>query len=138
MTPLKDLSASQFPNGGGIEVLLRQLIPTINTIHDALRELESRIVEIEDGRVGCPCEEVEALHNEVEALHTKIARQATTVMPPRLEDSGLSDAVLRRLRDGGILTAAQVIATSNKNLLTIEGIGESRLDSIRDVYPRRD
>lgn len=132
MGPLTDLTAASIPSGSILEAVPRQLFPAINTIHAALRGLDRRIGRLEAAQSGpaapCECAEVESLREEIDALRAALraSRAPSDVLPTRVADT---------LRQWGLETGEHLRMTPDEDLLAIEGIGQSRLEDIRDHFP---
>jgi ERCC4-type nuclease len=118
--------------------LLDQVVPAINRIHDALRDLERRVTALEERESAAQSaretlHEVQSMEQQIGALRASLGASKPET-DDRLEDH-LPTPVVRRLKASGLHSAADVRAASDRELKKIKGIGAGRLEQIRSFYP---
>lgn len=119
--PINNLDKSDVQSGvqGAVQALVHEVIPRLNKIIGRQKRLHERLVALEEKAIDGSARD---------------SSDNPTVDKPPL-DEALSGPLYEALTDAGIEGAHAVMEASDETLLEIEGIGPSRLETIREVYP---
>lgn len=110
-----------------VGAVVHNVIPTLNAVIDYLQRLKAH--------VGSNESDVEELRQRVDALEERLEAAEESSLPSL---DALDNTTEEKVREAGITNGETLTQKTDDELLGIDGIGPTRLEDIRDLFPASD